>query len=421
MTYTKTTSKAINSKAINSKAVNLTTNTTSTTSNVLQGQRMNSSKKTVSVPEKIQLKNNLNILCVDDDDLMLELIEAQLASFEARITKCTSVQAAKEFLESTENTPDVILCDIMMPETIGYEFHDYLKTDDDLVKIPFIYVTALYSERHYRKGMLQGADGYLAKPFSQQELVQEIGHVLKRHADYTSGAQEMSAYIQLLGGQSVRVNGVLEGAPDRGAEQVIYYLILQGESGQRNVSIKRSDVMTTLWESISQSGFRSVLSRAKRWSDSWANWHIDRTTINFSLKEHVHCDLYLLEDVLDTFKLPNELPDKLPDELLDTKQIIDKDKLKNLNELYQGELLPSFPEAWAGSRRTYLAETVKSIYIAALNPSALPRRYARAIKRILDIDPDDFDLWEEYITTLSKAGMEQEAQRAKTQLEQQQN
>jgi len=215
--------------------------------------------------------------------------------------------------------------------------------------------------------------------------------------------------IKLLGGQNVRVNGDLEPAPDRGAEQVVYYLILQG----RDVTIKRIDVMTALWESISQSGFRSVLSRAKRWSDAWANWSVDRNTISFSLKDHSQCDLYLLEDLLDKLKVP--------DAILDAKAIIDPDVVKEIAGLYQGELLPSFPDAWAGSRRTYLSEAVKTLYVEALDPSVLPRRYARAIKRIIDIDPDDFDLWEKYIGALQDAGMQQEAERAQKQLEQQQN
>jgi len=61
-------------------------------------------------------------------------------------------------LANSNTTPDLILCDIMMPGTVGYKFHEYLKSDGNLLKIPFIYVTALYSEDDYRKGMLQGAD-----------------------------------------------------------------------------------------------------------------------------------------------------------------------------------------------------------------------------------------------------------------------
>jgi len=389
-------------------------NNQSNNSTGYQKSQMEDSKKTPLDTQQHSLRKHLTILCIDDDMLILELIEAQLATFEATTIKCTTADEAKVFLENSDQNPDVILCDIMMPETIGYEFHDYLKTNPNFVKIPFIYVTALYSDRDYRKGMVQGADGYLTKPFNQKELVQEIQHVLQRHEDYTSiDKQQESAYIKLLGGQNVRVNGVLERAPDRGAEQVVYYLILQGESGQRSVNIKRSEVMATLWESISQSGFRSVLSRAKRWSESWANWSVDRTAISFSLKEHVSCDLYLLEDLLNTFKVPEAI--------IDAKQIIDPENLKTLTELYQGELLPSFPDAWAGSRRAYLADAVKAIYIDSLNPSALPRRYARAIKRILDIDPDDFDLWDEYITALTKADMLQEAERARVQLEQHKN
>ncbi len=370
-----------------------------------QEQQMKHVEDSTANAKQSALKKNLTILCIDDDAIILDLIEAQLTAFEPTIIKCTSADEAKTALASSASKPDLILCDIMMPGTIGYKFHDYLKTDSSLLKIPFIYVTALYSERDYRKGMLQGADGYLAKPFTQHELLQEIQHVLQRHQEYSETEEQDSAYVKLLGGQNVRVNGVLEPAPDRGAEQVVYFLILQG----REVHIKRTEVMAALWESISQSGFRSVLSRAKKWSESWANWTIDRNTITFSLKKHCDCDLYLLEDLLDRFKVSEAI--------VNAKQLIGKEDIKDIVELYQGELLSSFPETWAGSRRTYLAEAVKAIYTDALDPTVLPRRYARAIKRIIDIDPDDFDLWEEYIKTLKNAGMQQEAQRARKQLE----
>ena len=73
-----------------------------------------------------------------------------------------------------EGRPDLILCDIMIPGLGGHSVLEVLKSDSDLTNIPFIFVTALNDRANMRFGMSQGADDYLTKPFTSEELLAAV-------------------------------------------------------------------------------------------------------------------------------------------------------------------------------------------------------------------------------------------------------
>ncbi len=70
--------------------------------------------------------------------------------------------------------PDIILCDIMMPELDGYGVFESLSNNPKTASIPFIYLTAKAEKADMRKGMNLGADDYLTKPFEDDELLEAI-------------------------------------------------------------------------------------------------------------------------------------------------------------------------------------------------------------------------------------------------------
>lgn len=67
--------------------------------------------------------------------------------------------------------PDLILCDVMMPEMTGFEVLEQLKKEVSLISVPFIFITALTERHNFRRGMVIGADDYLTKPFTRDELL----------------------------------------------------------------------------------------------------------------------------------------------------------------------------------------------------------------------------------------------------------
>ncbi|WP_143185611.1 response regulator [Winogradskyella jejuensis] len=72
------------------------------------------------------------------------------------------------------NTPDIIICDIMMPEMDGYKVLEQLSTNNKTSHIPFIFLSAKTEHQDIRKGMNMGADDYITKPFTEDELVSAI-------------------------------------------------------------------------------------------------------------------------------------------------------------------------------------------------------------------------------------------------------
>lgn len=70
--------------------------------------------------------------------------------------------------------PDLIICDIMMPEMDGYEVLSILSKDVKTTGIPFIFLTAKAEKADFRKGLSLGADDYITKPFREDELLNAV-------------------------------------------------------------------------------------------------------------------------------------------------------------------------------------------------------------------------------------------------------
>ena len=77
--------------------------------------------------------------------------------------------------------PDLIICDILMPELDGYGVLQIMIRNKDLQKIPFIFMSAKTNHSDIRKGMNMGACDYITKPFEESELLSAIESRLKRN------------------------------------------------------------------------------------------------------------------------------------------------------------------------------------------------------------------------------------------------
>src|SRR3954462_15166818 len=96
--------------------------------------------------------------------------------------------------------PDLIICDIMMPELDGYGVLHLLKKNPDTEHIPFIFLTAKAERRDFRKGMEMGADDYISKPFDDIELLNAIEVRLKKleilDQQYAPSPQGLNQFLQ---------------------------------------------------------------------------------------------------------------------------------------------------------------------------------------------------------------------------------
>ena len=111
------------------------------------------------------------ILVIEDN---IELREEVVSALEMEGYKALTADNGEEGLICiNKSNPDLILCDIMMPVMDGYEVIDALKLKKEIVP-PFIFVTALGEREDYRKGMEDGADDFLVKPFTIDEMLRAI-------------------------------------------------------------------------------------------------------------------------------------------------------------------------------------------------------------------------------------------------------
>ncbi|OGU17985.1 MAG: hypothetical protein A2076_14090 [Geobacteraceae bacterium GWC2_53_11] len=120
-----------------------------------------------------------SILIIEDDPSICSNMELILRMEGFAITAVDSGQKAFDIIRKTP--PDLILCDILMPEMDGHAFLELLKQEREYADIPFIFVTALGDRNDMRQGMAAGADDYLSKPFTAEELVTAVKGRLSRH------------------------------------------------------------------------------------------------------------------------------------------------------------------------------------------------------------------------------------------------
>ena len=116
------------------------------------------------------------ILVVDDEPnivLSLEFLMKQ-AGFAVR----TASDGEAALAAMAAETPDMVLLDVMMPRKSGYEVCQAIRANPDWQKVRIIMLTAKGREIEREKGLALGADDYITKPFSTQEVVERVRELL---------------------------------------------------------------------------------------------------------------------------------------------------------------------------------------------------------------------------------------------------
>jgi len=131
------------------------------------------------------------ILLIDDDAKMRRQMAALLATegfqtVEARNGREGVTLAAQE-------KPDLVLCDITMPEMNGHRVLEAVRADPALAHLPFIFLTGWGEREDLRTGMNLGADDYLVKPVEPAELLAAVRTRLRRHQSAGRAATPLAA------------------------------------------------------------------------------------------------------------------------------------------------------------------------------------------------------------------------------------
>ncbi len=121
-----------------------------------------------------------SVLVIDDNT---DIRENTAEILEMAGYKTFTAENGKKGVElALKEKPDLIVCDIMMPELDGYGVLHLLRKKPETQSIPFIFLTAKTERTDLRKGMEMGADDYITKPFEDIELLNAVEVRLKKAA-----------------------------------------------------------------------------------------------------------------------------------------------------------------------------------------------------------------------------------------------
>ncbi len=126
----------------------------------------------ISTTEKLK-----QILLIDDDELILKVINRILTKEGYDVKTATNGKDALEMLESQKF--DLLITDIMMPYSNGYEVISKFKQHPNAVGVPIMVISSIGTEKAVREGLNIGADEYLRKPIMPDELMIRVRRFLK--------------------------------------------------------------------------------------------------------------------------------------------------------------------------------------------------------------------------------------------------
>jgi len=124
------------------------------------------------------MENQKRLLLVDDDPNLILLVKDYLEFRGYDVVTADNGRQALEILEQED--PDMIICDVMMPEMDGYTLVEQVRENPKTNLIPFLFLSAKGHSADKVKGLNRGADVYMAKPFEPEELVAQVESSLKQ-------------------------------------------------------------------------------------------------------------------------------------------------------------------------------------------------------------------------------------------------
>jgi DNA-binding NarL/FixJ family response regulator len=124
------------------------------------------------------VRDNKRLLLIDDDPNLILLVKDYL---EFRGYEVVTAENGREALEVLEqDIPDMIICDVMMPEMDGYALVEHVRQDPRTNWIPVLFLSAKGQSQDRVRGLSTGADVYMVKPFEPEELVAQVESSLKQ-------------------------------------------------------------------------------------------------------------------------------------------------------------------------------------------------------------------------------------------------
>jgi DNA-binding response OmpR family regulator len=118
------------------------------------------------------------VLVVDDDPQVLRLLRVNFELEGYEVLSATNGEEALELVRG--DSPDVVVCDVMMPGIDGLEVVRRLRADPATVSMPLVVVSAKAQRADVSHGLRLGADAYVTKPFDPAELLDVVAQLLSK-------------------------------------------------------------------------------------------------------------------------------------------------------------------------------------------------------------------------------------------------
>ena len=222
-----------------------------------------------------------------------------------------------------KNAPDIILCDIMMPELDGYGVLYLLNKNPETKAVPFIFLTAKAERVDLRKGMEMGADDYLTKPFDDIELLNAVESRLKKKellenfysrsldqlsnlASKNDGLKEFKKIVLERKARHFKKNQVIYYEGDKGNG---LYVVLTGKVKAIKLAEDGRELMTGIYAADDYLGIHAMLSN-EAYSDTATA--LEDTSLCLIPKDQLDQLLHLYPDVSHEFIkiLSNDIREK---------------------------------------------------------------------------------------------------------------
>ncbi len=214
-------------------------------------------KKILVIEDNVEIRENV-----------IEILE--LASYDVAFAKNGTEGVAL----ASKYQPDLILCDIMMPELDGYGVLYLLNKNSETANIPFIFITAKSERLDLRKGMEMGADDYLTKPFGRLELLNAIESRLKKKesqlSSYSNSLEKLNQMVSKKEGlpELKKIIAERESRLFKKNQVVHYegdaatgiYLILSGKIKTMKLAEDGRELMTGVYKEEDFLGLNIILS-----------------------------------------------------------------------------------------------------------------------------------------------------------------
>jgi len=181
------------------------------------------------------------VLVVDDEQGIIDLVSMALRYEGLSVSSADSGRAALASIN--ERRPDLLILDVMMPDLNGFEIMQRIATDEP--RIPVIFLTARQDLDDKRQGFALGADDYLTKPFSVEELMFRVRALLRRTADHTGPTTILQFEDLVLDAErheATRAGEPLDLTPTE--FRLLQYLLLNSER-----VVSKTQILDRVWES----------------------------------------------------------------------------------------------------------------------------------------------------------------------------